>query len=261
MGPRSPDPRSAAGVCACVRARVCCHWRVDFLSKRLSPPAVPGTRRGLERFGGPVKLALLGAWGRGTWPRRPPHWAPTSGGKSEASKSFLPGSASSALPRALSGQPGQLRYQHGVSSQREARAKATPFRLPGPEPPRDRRGQAARGPAGGGPASPRPRQHTGRSADAGCPSARPRSGGPGKRRRRREGARRLATPPPALAPAPARRAATSHPSSPPAGRARRGRAPGPGAAPRPPPPPSRRPGFSSGPLSPATFRALFSGWK
>lgn len=33
------------------------------------------------------------------------------------------------------------------------------------------------------------------------------------------------------------------------------------SCPPPTPPPARRPGFSSRPLSPATFRALFSGWK
>lgn len=36
---------------------------------------------------------------------------------------------------------------------------------------------------------------------------------------------------------------------------------GAGAAHRPPQPPTPCPGFSSRPLSPATFRALFSGWK
>lgn len=44
------------------RARKRCHWRVDFFSNQLSPPAVQETRRGLERFGGPVKTGRAGGW-------------------------------------------------------------------------------------------------------------------------------------------------------------------------------------------------------
>lgn len=199
--------------------------------------------------------------------------------KEGASKSFLPGRAGSALsPHRSSGNPGRLaararRLQPAQEAdprpKEPAAGSAAPFCPPGlPGADAGTSGSRSPGKARSGPAGIRRRWKKGRRAAAetsaahrGRPlpvSAPPARTAPGSDWGRGRG---RGVPGHLHPQAPARRADTSHPPSPPAGHARRGRALGPGAAHRPPPPPTRRPGFSCWPLSPATFRALFYGWK
>lgn len=107
------DPRSL-NRSQCARVCVRCHWRVDFFSNHLSPPAVQGTLRGWRGLADPSKLAELGTWGEGHGDLDAPLHCSPLGGKTRkkgASKSFLPGSARSALPLPYQGQPRLLRYR------------------------------------------------------------------------------------------------------------------------------------------------------
>lgn len=216
-----------------------------------------GTRRGLERFGGPVKTGRArGLGGRVTWTWRPPPALCNPSGKKRkegASKSFLPGSASSALPRTLSGVT-----QAALVSRTASRASKTaeprpqeplgcglgrplPPACPGADAGTARIGQRrtrpgtdgrplARAWRRGAAQPPRPQQLP---ADAGYLSVRPGVGRPQDSAWWGFGDSVTSTFQ-APAPAPARRAATTHPTSTPADGAPRGRALGRGAADRPP---------------------------
>lgn len=143
--------------CVCVCACVCCHWRVDFFSQQLSACRARDAR-GWRGLVDPSKLAELEAWGRGTWARRPPPRCAHLRGKKRkegARKSFLPGSASSALPGTLSG-GARAASVTGTASPASARAEprpeqqaagsAAPFRPSAPEPMRGPRGSGSAGP-------------------------------------------------------------------------------------------------------------------
>lgn len=255
---------------------------ISFPSSSLRLPC-KGRAGGWRGLADASKLALLEAWGEGHVNSRSPtavHPPPGEEKKQKegASKSFLPGSASSALPRTLSG-GAQAASVPGTASAAPrhilAEAEGAGCGLGCPLPPAcpgADSGTARPGWQWMGEHSPAPgegaqrcRRHPSNSprTPATCQCA-PGLDGPrvapgGEGRGLGRLGPRLAHQAPA--PAPAQRAATSHPPSPPAGQARLGRALGLGAAHRPPPRPTRRPAFSSPPLSPATFRALFSGWK
>lgn len=195
--------------------------------------------------------------------------------KEGASKSFLPGSASSALPRTLSGCFG---VGDGVSSQQESRAKAkgAGCGLGRPLPPacpgadagtawigqrRARLGTDGRALAcawrRGVAQPPRPEQLT---ADDSYLSVRPGVGRPqysewwgfgGLSHLHPPGSGRGSCPQGGYYPLSVSPCFRSAPRA----------VSGAGSSPPPTPSPTRRPGFSSRPVSPATFRALFSGWK
>ena len=148
--------------------RVCWHWRVDFFSKLFSPPAVPGTRKGLERFGGRVKTRTAGGL-RGGGPST--LCTPLGGKKSgrrEPAKVSRQAAPAPRSPAPYQGEPGCFGAGHHVPSPRDRRAKAEGAGCglrrplpPAPEPTLGPRGQASRGWA-----STRPRQEKGRSSAA-----------------------------------------------------------------------------------------------
>lgn len=283
LGGSDPGPQTlnrSPRVRVCARARVRGHWGVDFFSNQLASPALQGTRRGLQRVGGPVNTGRPGSLGGGARGLGAPPVRPAlcnlRGNTAEggASKTFLPGGPGPALPGTGSGAAPSASVSgtaSAASSRAEPRPKepaagsAAPFRPPAPEP---TLGPPGSGRARSGRANPRQRLEKGRSAAAetrAAPRERrlPVSGPPGgtapvSRLVRAWGTR---PPPPSRLQPGLRPGGRPLPTSlSPADGARRGRARGPGAA-RRPPHPTRRPGSSSRPLSPATFRALFSGWK
>lgn len=263
-----------------MRVRVCWHWRVDFFSKRLSLPAVQGKRKGLERFGRRVKIGS--AWWFGG--RGPPHCAAPSGKKKKSGRREPAKVSCQAVPAPRSpaphqGEPGQLRCRpltlhsaRQLSQEAEGAACGLHHPLLPARPlrsrPWDRRassqwmGEHSPAPGEGAQRSRRSQSNSGADSrylsvrprigwssgsawwpGAGAPGTQPSPSPPGSTIRSCPEGGHF---PPSLSPC--------WPSAPRAGS-------GAGAAHRPPQPPTPCPGFSSRPLSPATFRALFSGWK